>query len=81
MPRCSRDFGIAQPRIAVAGLNPHAGEGGHIGREEIDCIAPVVARLAAGGLAVTGPWPADTLFHAAPAPAMTRRSRCITTRR
>jgi 4-hydroxythreonine-4-phosphate dehydrogenase len=60
-----RDFGIARPRIAIAGLNPHAGEGGHIGRDEIDRIAPLVARLAAAGLGVTGPWPADTLFHVA----------------
>ncbi len=58
------DFGIARPRIAVAGLNPHAGEGGLIGREEADVIAPVVAGLAASGVAVTGPHSADTLFHA-----------------
>jgi len=60
----TRDFGIARPRIAVTGLNPHAGEGGLIGREEIDVIAPAVAELAAEGLAVTGPHAADTLFHA-----------------
>ncbi|PJF10976.1 4-hydroxythreonine-4-phosphate dehydrogenase PdxA [Pseudorhodobacter sp. MZDSW-24AT] len=58
-----RDFGFAAPRIAVAGLNPHAGEGGAMGHEDGAVIAPVVARLAAEGLAVTGPWPADTLFH------------------
>jgi 4-hydroxythreonine-4-phosphate dehydrogenase len=58
------DFGIARPRIAVAGHNPHAGEGGLIGREEIDVIAPAIAELAAEGLAVTGPHAADTLFHA-----------------
>jgi 4-hydroxythreonine-4-phosphate dehydrogenase len=58
------DFGIAAPRIAVAGLNPHAGEGGLIGREEIELIAPVVADLAAAGIAVTGPHSGDTLFHA-----------------
>jgi 4-hydroxythreonine-4-phosphate dehydrogenase len=58
------DFGIARPRIAVTGLNPHAGEGGLIGREEIDVIAPAIAELAAEGLAVTGPHAADTLFHA-----------------
>jgi 4-hydroxythreonine-4-phosphate dehydrogenase len=58
------DFGIARPRIAVAGLNPHAGEGGLIGREETDLIAPVVSELAAAGLAVSGPYSADTLFHA-----------------
>jgi 4-hydroxythreonine-4-phosphate dehydrogenase len=56
--------GIERPRIAVTGLNPHAGEGGLIGREEIDVIAPAIAELAAKGLAVTGPHAADTLFHA-----------------
>jgi 4-hydroxythreonine-4-phosphate dehydrogenase len=55
-------FGIAAPRILVAGLNPHAGEGGHLGREEIDVIAPVVDQLRSEGLALTGPLPADTLF-------------------
>ncbi len=59
-----RDFGIASPHIAVAGLNPHAGEGGAMGREDERMIRPLVARLAAEGLAVTGPWPADTMFHA-----------------
>lgn len=58
------DFGIAHPRIAVAGLNPHAGESGTMGREEIDVIAPAIAMLRAEGLAVSGPYPADTLFHA-----------------
>ena len=58
------DFGIAEPRLAVAGLNPHAGEGGHLGREEIDVIAPAVVALRAEGLAVRGPLPADSLFHA-----------------
>ncbi len=58
-------FGIARPRLAVAGLNPHAGEGGAIGREEIETIAPAVAQLRAGGLDVTGPHPADTMFHEA----------------
>ena len=58
----SEDFGLAEPRILVCGLNPHAGEGGHLGREEIDVIAPAVAALAAEGLAVTGPVPADTAF-------------------
>jgi 4-hydroxythreonine-4-phosphate dehydrogenase len=57
-----RRFGIARPRILVAGLNPHAGEAGYLGREEIDVIAPVVAQLAGDGLAVRGPLPADTLF-------------------
>jgi 4-hydroxythreonine-4-phosphate dehydrogenase len=60
-----RDFGIADPRLAVTGLNPHAGEGGMLGREEIDIIAPAIAELAAEGVAVTGPHSADTLFHAA----------------
>lgn len=60
-----RDFGLAAPRIAVAGLNPHAGEGGAMGREEERMIRPLLARLKAEGLDVTGPWPADTMFHAA----------------
>lgn len=59
-----RDFGIAAPRIAVAGLNPHAGEGGAMGREEERMIRPLLARLKAEGLDVSGPWPADTMFHA-----------------
>ena len=58
----TRRFGIEAPRILVAGLNPHAGEGGHLGREEIDTIAPVVRRLVAEGLHLEGPLPADTLF-------------------
>jgi 4-hydroxythreonine-4-phosphate dehydrogenase len=57
-----RSFGIARPRILVAGLNPHAGEGGHLGREEIDVIQPVLAALRARGFDLTGPLPADTLF-------------------
>jgi 4-hydroxythreonine-4-phosphate dehydrogenase len=57
-----RRFGIARPRILVAGLNPHAGEGGHLGREEIDAIEPALAELRAEGLDLTGPLPADTLF-------------------
>ena len=59
-----RDFGIAAPRIAVTGLNPHAGESGTMGREDADIIAPAIEELRAEGLAVTGPHPADTLFHA-----------------
>ena len=55
-------FGIARPRILVAGLNPHAGESGHMGREEIDIIAPAVAACRALGMRVEGPMPADTLF-------------------
>jgi 4-hydroxythreonine-4-phosphate dehydrogenase len=58
-------FGLSRPRLAVAGLNPHAGESGTLGTEERDVIAPAIAQLRAEGLAVTGPWPADTLFHAA----------------
>jgi 4-hydroxythreonine-4-phosphate dehydrogenase len=59
------DSGIARRTVAVAGLNPHAGEGGEIGREEAEVIAPAVAALQAEGIAVEGPLPADTLFHAA----------------
>ncbi|NND21752.1 MAG: 4-hydroxythreonine-4-phosphate dehydrogenase PdxA [Silicimonas sp.] len=59
------DFGIAAPRIAVAGLNPHAGEAGLLGREEIDWIAGLCDRLRARGLDLIGPLPADTMFHAA----------------
>ena len=55
-------FGIARPRILVAGLNPHAGEGGHLGREEIEVIAPVLDALRAQGMDLVGPLPADTLF-------------------
>lgn len=58
-----RDFGIARPRLAMAGLNPHAGEGGSIGREEIDILAPAVAHLQGEGIDVRGPFPADSLFH------------------
>ncbi|MHB1512176.1 MAG: 4-hydroxythreonine-4-phosphate dehydrogenase PdxA [Acidiferrobacter sp.] len=57
-----RDFGFANPRIAVLGLNPHAGEGGHLGREEIDVIAPAVARARARGIQAIGPLSADTAF-------------------
>ena len=57
-----KKWGNATPRILVAGLNPHAGEGGYLGREEIDVIAPVIARLQRDGINVVGPLPADTLF-------------------
>jgi len=57
-----RDFGIAAPRIAICGLNPHAGEKGRMGREEIEIIAPAIAALQADGIDATGPHPADTLF-------------------
>jgi len=60
-----RDFGIDDPRIAVAGLNPHAGEGGAMGREEIDMINPVLDALRREGMNITGPLSADTMFHAA----------------
>lgn len=56
-------FGIAEPHIAVSGLNPHAGEGGSIGTEDLDIIAPAVTGLQQEGLSVEGPLPADTLFH------------------
>ena len=58
----ARRFGIANPRILVAGLNPHAGEGGYLGREEIDIMIPVLDKLRAQGMNVSAPLPADTLF-------------------
>ena len=58
----ARGWGISEPRIAVCGLNPHAGEGGHLGDEEIRVIAPAIARLQASGVRATGPLPADTAF-------------------
>ena len=58
-----RDFGIPHPRIAVAALNPHAGEDGHLGREEIEIIQPAMAQLTSEHFTVSGPSPADTLFH------------------
>ena len=57
-----RDFGIARPRLAICGLNPHAGEKGRMGREEIEIIAPAIAALQADGIDATGPHPADSLF-------------------
>jgi 4-hydroxythreonine-4-phosphate dehydrogenase len=60
-----RNFGIAEPRLAVAAFNPHAGEGGSLGREEIDIIEPAIEALLAEGWRVTGPHPADTMFHLA----------------
>ncbi|AOK17700.1 4-hydroxythreonine-4-phosphate dehydrogenase [Burkholderia cepacia] len=59
--RC--DFGLAAPRILVTGLNPHAGENGYLGREEIDVISPALARANAQGIDARGPYPADTLFQ------------------
>ena len=58
-----RDFGVEKPRLAISGLNPHAGEDGEIGREEREHIIPAVKALRAGGATVLGPLPADTMFH------------------
>lgn len=60
----TRDFGIANPRLAVAGLNPHAGEDGRMGHEDADIVAPAVAMLQAAGIDAFGPLPPDTMFHA-----------------
>jgi 4-hydroxythreonine-4-phosphate dehydrogenase len=60
-----RDFGISAPVLAVAGLNPHAGENGGLGREDIDIVAPAVSQLRAAGIDARGPLAADTMFHAA----------------
>lgn len=57
-----RKYGLAQPRILVAGLNPHAGEGGYLGREEIEVITPVLEKLRREGMLLSGPHPADTMF-------------------
>jgi len=59
----TRDFGIARPTLAISGLNPHAGEGGAFGREEIEIIAPAIEQLRREGLTIEGPLPADTMFH------------------
>lgn len=66
-------YGIAHPRILVAGLNPHAGEGGYLGREEIDVITPVLERLRDEGLQLIGPLPADTMFT----PPMLAQGDCV----
>ena len=66
-------FGIARPRILVAGLNPHAGEGGHLGREEIDVMIPVLNTLRNEGMQLIGPLPADTLFN----PAQLSQGDCV----
>ena len=68
-----RKYGIAQPRILVAGLNPHAGEGGYLGREEIDVIIPVLERLRGEGMHLIGPLPADTMFT----PPLLARGDCV----
>jgi 4-hydroxythreonine-4-phosphate dehydrogenase len=66
-------YGIARPRILVAGLNPHAGEGGYLGREEIEVITPVLERLRAEGMTLLGPLPADTMFS----PPLLERGDCV----
>jgi 4-hydroxythreonine-4-phosphate dehydrogenase len=58
-----RDFGITKPRLAIAGINPHAGENGQIGREEIDMLEPLILKLRTESVDVVGPLPADTMFH------------------
>ncbi len=63
-----QDFGLGAPRLAVAGLNPHAGEGGSLGREDLDIVAPAVARLRAMGIDARGPLPPDTMFTAGARP-------------
>jgi 4-hydroxythreonine-4-phosphate dehydrogenase len=68
-----RKFGLARPRILVTGLNPHAGEGGYLGREEIDVITPVLQAAQAKGMAVSGPYPADTLFQ----PKYLQQADCV----
>ncbi len=68
-----RKFGFAAPRILVAGLNPHAGEGGYLGREEIEVIAPVLDKLRAEGMTLIGPLPADTMFT----PPMLAQGDCV----
>jgi 4-hydroxythreonine-4-phosphate dehydrogenase len=71
----TRRLGLECPRIVVAGLNPHAGESGYLGREEIDVIVPVLERLRAEGMKLTGPLPADTLFNA----PILRNADCVLT--
>ena len=66
-------FGIASPRILVAGLNPHAGEGGYLGMEEIEVIAPAIAAAQQQGIDAQGPYPADTLFQ----PALLQQADCV----
>ncbi|MFY3662092.1 4-hydroxythreonine-4-phosphate dehydrogenase PdxA [Achromobacter ruhlandii] len=60
--RACRQMGIARPRVAVAGLNPHAGEGGKFGREDLDIIAPAIRQARDEGIDASGPWPGDTVF-------------------
>ena len=68
-----RKFGAAKPRILVTGLNPHAGEGGYLGREEIDVITPALKAVQAKGIDASGPYPADTLFQ----PKYLERADCV----
>ena len=75
--RALKRMGMTAPRIAVGGLNPHAGEGGLFGREEMEIIRPAIDAAAAQGIAVTGPFGADTMFHM---PTSTPSSSCCTTR-
>ena len=74
------DFGIKTPRIAVAGLNPHAGEGGMFGDEEARCIAPAIKKAESEGWQVEGPFPPDTVFFKAANGDLTQWSACIMTR-
>jgi 4-hydroxythreonine-4-phosphate dehydrogenase len=69
----ARRFGISAPRVLVAGLNPHSGEGGYFGREEIEVIGPVLEKLRAEGLHLIGPLPADTLFT----PGLLEQADCV----
>ena len=69
----AKKYGIAKPRILVAGLNPHAGEGGYLGREEIEVITPVLNKLRAEGMTLLGPLPADTMFT----PPMLAQGDCV----
>jgi 4-hydroxythreonine-4-phosphate dehydrogenase len=66
-------FGMTEPRILVAGLNPHGGESGHLGREEIEVISPVLDKLRLAGMRLEGPLPADTLFT----PQVLARGDCV----
>jgi 4-hydroxythreonine-4-phosphate dehydrogenase len=66
-------FGISRPRILAAGLNPHAGEGGYLGREEIDVITPALKAAQERGIDITGPYPADTLFQ----PKYLKQADCV----
>ena len=79
--RTMREAGFANPRIGVAGLNPHAGDGGNFGREEIDIIAPAVADAGAAGIAVDGPVPSAPVFVRARAGAFGKPSASAASRR